>query len=93
MTKFQVGTKHTSQVMDCQVHTIGKAIRSHFEDPVRNVVLGLCWTKLKYTLAAFVNMCMFTITHQLRHLHCAYILEVGMVYRNAFLLENVSVSS
>ena len=28
MTKFQVGTILTSQVMDCQVHAIGKAIRS-----------------------------------------------------------------
>ena len=27
MTKFQTGTILTSQVMDCQVHTIGKTIR------------------------------------------------------------------
>ena len=27
MTKFQAGTILTSQVMDCQVHAIGKAIR------------------------------------------------------------------
>ena len=26
MTKFQAGTILTSQVMDCQVHAIGKAI-------------------------------------------------------------------
>ena len=34
MTKFQAGTMHTSQVMDCQVHAIGKAIRPIFADPV-----------------------------------------------------------
>ena len=34
MTKFQDGTIHTSQVMDCQVHAIGKAIRRLFTDPV-----------------------------------------------------------
>ena len=27
MTKFQAGTIHTSHNMDCQVHSIGKAIR------------------------------------------------------------------
>ena len=30
MTKVQAGTILTSQVMDCQVHTIGKAIRPLF---------------------------------------------------------------
>ena len=34
MTKFQAGTVHTSQVMDCQVHATGKAIRPLFADPV-----------------------------------------------------------
>ena len=34
MTKFQDGTILTSQVMDCQVHAIGKAIRPLFADPV-----------------------------------------------------------
>ena len=28
MTKLQAGTIYTSQGMDCQVHAIGKAIRS-----------------------------------------------------------------
>ena len=35
MTKFQAGTiLHTSQVMDCQLHVIGKAIRPLIADPV-----------------------------------------------------------
>ena len=34
MIKFQAGTIHTSQVMDCQVHAIGKAISPLFTDLV-----------------------------------------------------------
>ena len=34
MTKLQAGTIHTSQVMDCQVRAIGKAIRPLFADQV-----------------------------------------------------------
>ena len=34
MTKFQAGIILTSQVMDYQVHAIGKAIRPLFTDPV-----------------------------------------------------------
>ena len=35
VTKFQAGTiLLTSQVMDCQVHAIGKAIRPLFADPI-----------------------------------------------------------
>ena len=34
MTKIQAGSTHTSQVTDCQVHAIGRAIRSVFADPV-----------------------------------------------------------
>ena len=36
MTTFQAGTIHISQVMDCQVHAIGKAIRPVpiFTEPV-----------------------------------------------------------
>ena len=37
MTKFQHGTIFTIQVMGCQVHTIGKAIRPLFTDPVTNL--------------------------------------------------------
>ena len=36
MTKFQAGTILTSQVMDCLVHAIGKAISPFFADPVTN---------------------------------------------------------
>ena len=36
MTKLQAGNVHTSQVMDFQVHAIGKAIRLLFADPVTN---------------------------------------------------------
>ena len=36
MTKFQAGTILTSQVMDCQVHAIGKVIRPLFVDLVTN---------------------------------------------------------
>ena len=34
MTKFQAGSIHTSQVMDCQIHAIGRAIRLVFADLV-----------------------------------------------------------
>ena len=34
MTKIQAGNIHTSQVMDCQVHAIGKAMRPLFTDLV-----------------------------------------------------------
>ena len=34
MIKCQVSTILTSQVMDCQVHAIGKATRPLFADPV-----------------------------------------------------------
>jgi len=34
VTKFQVGTILTCHTMDGQVHTIGKAIRPLFADPV-----------------------------------------------------------
>ena len=34
VTKFQDGTILTSQVMDCQVYAIGKAIRPLFADLV-----------------------------------------------------------
>ena len=39
MTKCQAGTILTSHIMGCQVHTIGKAIRPFFEDPITNTVL------------------------------------------------------
>ena len=32
MTKFQAGTIHTSQVMDCQVRAIGMAIFTDLDD-------------------------------------------------------------
>ena len=38
MTKLQAGNILTSQVMDCQVCGIGKAIRLLFADPVTNKV-------------------------------------------------------
>ena len=44
MTKFQAGTIRTSQVMDCQVHAIGKA-GPLFADPVTfifKVNIGIC---------------------------------------------------
>ena len=34
MTKFQVGTMLTCHTMDGQTHSIGKAIRPLFADPV-----------------------------------------------------------
>jgi len=34
VTKFDVSTILTSQVMDCQIHEIGKAIRPLFADLV-----------------------------------------------------------
>ena len=42
MTTFQAGTILTSQVMDCQVHAIGKAIRPLFADLVTNIDVKLC---------------------------------------------------
>ena len=41
VTKFQASTILTSQVVDCQVHTIGKAIRSFFADLVTYIPLLL----------------------------------------------------
>ena len=38
--KFQAGAIFTSQVMDFQVHAIGKAIRLLFTDLLTIVVLG-----------------------------------------------------
>ena len=39
MTKFQTGTIFTSQVMDFQLHAIGKAIRPLFADPVTVIMM------------------------------------------------------
>ena len=39
LIKFQTGTIFTSQVMCCQVHAIGQAIRLLFADPVTYKVL------------------------------------------------------
>jgi len=36
VTKFCVGTLFRSQVMNCQTHAIGKAIRPLFAEPVTN---------------------------------------------------------
>jgi len=37
VTKFQDGIVITTEVMGCQVHAIGKAIRPIFADPVTNI--------------------------------------------------------
>ena len=52
MTKFQAGTILTSQVMDCQVHAIGKAIRPLFADLVTNIfhLLSVTNNALLHTL-------------------------------------------
>jgi len=34
VTKFDVSPILTNQLMDCQIHEIGKAIRPFFTDPV-----------------------------------------------------------
>ena len=80
MTKFQAGTMHTSQVLDCQVYAIGKALRPLFADPLTYnllVLYQMCTTfGLYVNVLYYIPIALQVIRNPLK---CAFLFVCGFL--------------